>query len=832
MVNTSPASLKATKTAPRDMHLPLRAFRLLIFIGVTSIFSAGSTFWSGYQQGGINSVNFISVGISLAVTLVFIGLAFAAYYYGHVVKSIGLAIFLLYGSILFGIHQSENLGLLLIVLVGFLSAGIITQTIPTSHFTSAFLSLGFLSLIIFIYDVLLAPAGRNPVPESQYNYLVGITIFFVFLALVLIFYDFRYYSLQFKFIISVTILSILSVVITTIVTSQAIRTALTDEIGAELHNIAEDRAFAIGEGLAREINILQTLALNPSLVRNISRVNNTYVGRSQQEILAELRELNEQWRSDAGEIFFSEYLNNLAARELRTFIRTFPSNQSILVTDQYGALVASTNRPDRLLFINETWWRSSYRNNEGAVYLSEPLYNVNSQRFEISIAVPVYEEVLEDSAQVRNVIGILFAVYNIEDILTVLETDVDGDEDVLSITQIEVDLILNRFTLNRFAGSLQISDLNATSEARRALQDPTTLYVYGEIEGDSSFASQSLVTSQTGLEAIDELNWVVFVHQPESAALSVISAQQQVQLFLGLGIIITAIIAATVVGQIVSRPVVELTEVATALGEGNLSARALVQSGDEIATLAETFNDMADRLRTSQQDLEAKVLERTKALEASSRVSRSLSTIIDRQKLVLEVVEQVKTSFKYYHVHVYLIDEEAQKLKMVGGSGEVGRILLERGHSLALGQGLVGRAAETNMSIVAMDVSRTPGWRPNPLLPETKAEIAVPVALGDRVLGVLDVQNNLVNSFTQQDVDLLQSIASQIAIGLRNIEFYEQAQKNAQREALINEISQKIQSTTDVQSAMRVAVREIGSVLKAKQAVVRFSTDDEEQNGY
>lgn len=831
MVNTSPASLKATKTAPRDMLLPLRAFRLFLFVSVISALVGVVNLIFGPQDAGVLSQSQIASTIATGTTAVFfIALAFIAYYFGRVLSTTFVAIVILYAIITGVVSFFDNIGLLLIVLVGFLSAGLIVHALPIAYFRSAFIFLGVLTLALFIYDTALAPPSRSSIPDFLYYLMAASTTFWVLVSLALIFYDFRYYSLQFKFIISVTILSLLSVVITTIVTSQAIRSALTDEIGAELHNIAEDRAFAIGEGLAREINILQTLALNPSLARNISRVNNTYVGRSQQEILAELRELNEQWRSDAGEIFFSEYLNNLAARELRTFIRTFPSNQEILVTDQYGALVASTNRPDRLLFINETWWRSSYRNNEGAVYLSEPLYNVNSQKFEISIAVPVYEEVLEDSEQVRNVIGILFAVYNIEDILVVLETsDATAVEEA---TQIEVDLILNRFTLNRFGGSLQISDLNATAEARRALQDPSTLYVYGEIETDPSFASQALVTSQAGLEAIDELNWVVFVHQPESAALSVISAQQRVQLFLGVGIILTAIVAATIVGQIVSRPVVELTEVATALGEGNLSARALVQSGDEIATLAETFNDMADRLRSSQQDLEAKVLERTKALEASSRVSRSLSTIIDRQKLVLEVVEQVKNSFKYYHVHVYLIDEEAQKLKMVGGSGEVGRIMLERGHSLALGQGLVGRAAETNMSIVAMDVSRTPGWRPNPLLPETKAEIAVPVALGDRVLGVLDVQNNLVNSFTQQDVDLLQSIASQIAIGLRNIEFYEQAQKNAQREALINEISQKIQSTTDVQSAMRVAVREIGSVLKAKQAVVRFSTDDEEHNGY
>lgn len=366
MANTSPASLKATKTAPRDMLLPLRAFRLFVFVSVISAIVGVVNLIFGPQDAGAISQSQIASTIATGSTAVFfIVLALVAYYFGRVLSTTFVAIIILYAIIAGVVSFFDNIGLLLIVLVGFLSAGLIVHTLPIAYFRSAFIFLGALTLALFIYDTAFAPIARSSIPDFLYYLMAASTTFWVLVSLVLIFYDFRYYSLQFKFIVSVTILALLSVVITTIVTSQAIRSALTDEIGAELHNIAEDRAFAIGEGLAREINILQTLALNPSLARNISRVNNTYAGRSQQEILAELRELNEQWRSDAGEIFFSEYLNNLAARELRTFIRTFPSNQEILVTDQYGALVASTNRPDRLLFINETWWRSAYRNNEG-----------------------------------------------------------------------------------------------------------------------------------------------------------------------------------------------------------------------------------------------------------------------------------------------------------------------------------------------------------------------------------------------------------------------------------------------------------------------------------
>jgi len=287
-------------------------------------------------------------------------------------------------------------------------------------------------------------------------------------------------------------------------------------------------------------------------------------------------------------------------------------------------------------------------------------------------------------------------------------------------------------------------------------------------------------------------------------------------------LIAIAMIAAFFITRSISNPIVEMAQVAEQIEAGNLDRTVNIRRDDEIGTLATAFNNMITRLRELIGSLETRVADRTKALAASTEVSRRLSTILDEQSLVSTVVDEVQSAFNYYHAHIYLLDASGERLIMMGGTGDAGRLMLMRGHSIPLGRGLVGRAAANIETVLVPDVSKDPQWLPNTLLPDTRAEAAVPIMLGAKVLGVLDIQHNIVNGLKPDDIDLLQAIANQVAVGLQNARSYTQAQQQAGFESMLNVINEKIQTATTVEDVTQIAARELGQALGASRITVQI----------
>jgi GAF domain-containing protein len=190
------------------------------------------------------------------------------------------------------------------------------------------------------------------------------------------------------------------------------------------------------------------------------------------------------------------------------------------------------------------------------------------------------------------------------------------------------------------------------------------------------------------------------------------------------------------------------------------------------------------------------------------------------------VVDLTKERFNLYHSHIYLLDQAGENLVLASGAGEPGRQMKAKGLSIPLDreQSLVARAARERKGVTVNDVTQAPDFLPNPLLPDTRSELAVPMIVGANVIGVFDVQSDQIGRFTDSDINIQTTLAAQVATSVQNVRSFEQSKSQAELEFLINTIGQKIQLTTSVDGVLQTAIREIGLALGASRVSASIGT--------
>jgi GAF domain-containing protein len=137
-----------------------------------------------------------------------------------------------------------------------------------------------------------------------------------------------------------------------------------------------------------------------------------------------------------------------------------------------------------------------------------------------------------------------------------------------------------------------------------------------------------------------------------------------------------------------------------------------------------------------------------------------------------DMVDLLQQDFGYYHVHVFLVDPKSGDLVAHQGSGKIGRQLKRRKFRLPAGSGIVGHTAEIGKPFYTNDVDAVVFFVRNALLPDTRSELAVPIRMDRRVLGVLDVQQAPPARLTERDLHLMETVSDQLAVALQKARLY------------------------------------------------------------
>ncbi|HAV76904.1 MAG TPA: hypothetical protein DCX53_06070 [Anaerolineae bacterium] len=182
-------------------------------------------------------------------------------------------------------------------------------------------------------------------------------------------------------------------------------------------------------------------------------------------------------------------------------------------------------------------------------------------------------------------------------------------------------------------------------------------------------------------------------------------------------------------------------------------------------------------LETLVDDRTAQLTKKTEQFRAASYIARQTAELQDLESILKVSVDLITDQFGYYHAGIFLMNESDDEVILQEASSEGGRRMLEKGHSLKVGsQGIVGYAASAKKPRIALDVGADAVFFNNLELPATRSEIALPLVIRNKVLGILDIQSDQPQAFNVDDIDVLQTLADQIAVAIENIRLLDEAQ--------------------------------------------------------
>lgn len=220
--------------------------------------------------------------------------------------------------------------------------------------------------------------------------------------------------------------------------------------------------------------------------------------------------------------------------------------------------------------------------------------------------------------------------------------------------------------------------------------------------------------------------------------------------------------------------------------------------------------------------------------QTAAEVSRAASTVLETEELLQQVVNLVQERFALYYAGLFLVDQQISAdgeprswAVLQVGTGEAGQQMVSQEHKLEVGgESMIGQCVSTKLPRIAMDVGEEAVRFANPLLPDTRTELALPLVSRGQALGALTIQSRRQAAFSMGDIAVLQTMADQLAIAIDNANLIRQAQARAEREQRVRAIADQIHRGASAEVILRSTLTELNQMLGASKSVIRLGTQD------
>ena len=235
------------------------------------------------------------------------------------------------------------------------------------------------------------------------------------------------------------------------------------------------------------------------------------------------------------------------------------------------------------------------------------------------------------------------------------------------------------------------------------------------------------------------------------------------------------------------QPIQTLTQAAAAIADGNITGFVATKPGnDEIGTLTTAFQRMTTQLSNSITDLEKRVADRTHDLESQTRWLRVAAEIVrdaasarNLDELLTRSTSLILERFKFYHTGIFLLDNNNEYAVLAASATDAGRLMIANNYQVRVGEvGIVGHVSSSGEPQVILNKGIDAVHFNNPLLPDTRTQLAAPLKVESRVIGVLDVQSKQAQAFNAEEIAIMQIMADQLASAIERTRLLQTVERN------------------------------------------------------
>lgn len=538
---------------------------------------------------------------------------------------------------------------------------------------------------------------------------------------------------------------------------------LRESMGENFQGLAMEASRKTDLAIEMEIVNKQHLTTTQEIRRAIDDSNQSYEGLSVEQIHERLNELKNQWEDGEDRSFREKILRMNTSGYLQDYMLTNDERYiAFFVTDEKGAIIASTNGFPGFIHSQEVWWQKTYNNGRGKIYIGELYFDEKANANVINIAVPVFDEKREKA------IGVLAVFHDVRRLLAPFITVtrfgktghtmlINSDGKVLACPVMPTGIFL--------PDKMLVASVTS-STPRWALAEDDGHGGRDSIIGFAPVVKISNITvDSTGK------SWHSFIRQdPKELYAPINSLLFSVSVS---GIILTGLVGAmgVILSQRLIRPIEVLHQGAETIAKGNLDVKVSIQTNDEIEQLAHEFNHMAQKLKESYSTLEQKVADRTKELSALNRIATTINQSLDIQKISQNTLDKILEVMQSDAGTIRLWDTSETKLILLVSRG-LPRDFIQRYQEIPVGDMIAGRVAKSGYPLILKDAHRF-SQLGSPLFELGFASlISIPLKSKDKVVGTLTVASRAICHYNRQDLDLLTSIGHQLSVAIENATLY------------------------------------------------------------